>query len=152
LRDILLKSIAQVSSSAKKKNITIEKSIKELRVFGKKEQLTQLFTIFLDNAVKYSYKKSKIKITALAQGSYVEVSIKDQGIGISKENQEHIFERFYRADRSRSHTDTEGYGLGLAIAKEIIETHGGMVSVQSQLKKGSNFIIKLPLKYRSNLD
>lgn len=72
-------------------------------------------------------------------------SVKDNGAGISPEDLPHIFERFYRGDKSRTHTATSGFGLGLSIAKWITEKHGGKIEVESQLKQGTTFRVYLPL-------
>ena len=75
---------------------------------------------------------------------FVEIKIIDYGVGIKNEDLPHIFDRFYRADTSRSKNKTNGYGLGLAIAKRIIEMHQGMIIAESRYGKGSTFIVKLP--------
>ena len=82
-------------------------------------------------------------ISTRQEEGYVSVSIADNGIGIAKEDLLHVFERFYKADKSRS---GGGTGLGLAIAKHIVQTHGGKISVQSEEGKGSVFSFTLPLK------
>ena len=82
-------------------------------------------------------------ISTRQEGGYVSVSIADKGIGIAKEDLLHVFERFYKADKSRS---GGGTGLGLAIAKHVVQAHGGKISVQSEEGKGSVFSFTLPLK------
>lgn len=111
------------------------------RVTGNKEQLQQIIYILIMNALKYS--EREIDIRLYSQTDDVIFQVEDYGIGISKKDQERIFDRFYRVDKARSR-DSGGTGLGLAIAKEIAESHGGTLSVQSEKEKGSVFTLKLP--------
>lgn len=134
----------KVSFLAKKKQISINIKVQEVIVKGNKDSLTEVFLILFENAIKYSPKKSEINVVAQKLSDLVKISITDQGIGISEEDLPHIFERFYRADKSRSLT--EGFGLGLSIAKNIIDFHKGSVKAESLLDKGTTFIIELPLK------
>ena len=98
----------------------------------------------LDNAIKYAPAGTAIHVTLSAEGQQAMVSIRDQGPGISAADQDHIFDRFYRVDRSRSR-DTAGAGLGLAIARWVVEAHGGVISVTSEEGHGSTFRITLPV-------
>jgi two-component system sensor histidine kinase ResE len=82
---------------------------------------------------------------------WVVVDIKDQGVGISQEDLPHLFDRFYRADKSRTKVDAPGYGLGLAIAKKIVEAHQGEIKVKSEPGKGTVFTVELPQKQVSSL-
>ena len=102
-----------------------------------------MLTNLLDNAVKYST-SGTITLSITAQADQLTCSVKDQGIGIAPEDQERIFERFYRAEKSRSQK-SGGTGLGLAIVKHLLENAGGTISVQSQLGLGSTFTITLPV-------
>lgn len=112
-------------------------------IIADKELLKRLLLILLDNAVKYSPENSKIEIKVRAEDKYCQIEVKDEGVGIAEKDIVHIFERFYRADKTRSR-QMAGIGLGLSIAKEIIELHGGSIEVKSKLGKGSVFIVKLP--------
>jgi signal transduction histidine kinase len=116
-------------------------------VMGDRVSLTELLSILLDNAIKYSPAKSKITLRSRPQGHFVYLTIADQGIGIKSSDLPFIFHRFYRADQSRSKEDISGYGLGLSIAKRIIDLHRGEISVESTPSEGSTFQIKLPVKY-----
>jgi signal transduction histidine kinase len=107
--------------------------------------MIDLFVIILDNAVKYSQEKSTITINTKKTEKIVTVSIKDQGIGIGKEDLEHVFDRFYRSDKARSKNDINGYGLGLSIAKEIVNLHKGSINIESKIKKGTTINISLPV-------
>ena len=113
-----------------------------LRVYGDHNQLKTLFLNIIENAFKYTPEKGKIDITAIKKGTSVNIDIKDTGLGIPEDEVEHIFDRFYRVDKSRS---SSGFGLGLSIAKSIAEAHGGGISVQSCPGKGASFIISLPV-------
>lgn len=129
LADVVLKAVG-------KKNV--KTNLKKTVVKGNEDALVELATILIDNAFKYSPKNPKIKIiTRTSEGRGI-LEVEDNGVGISKEDLSHIFERFYRSDKSRG---TDGYGLGLAIAKSIVDAHGGKISVESRLGKGSKFKI-----------
>ncbi|SPF46735.1 Signal transduction histidine-protein kinase ArlS (fragment) [Candidatus Desulfosporosinus infrequens] len=105
--------------------------------------MRQLFVIFLDNAVKYSPKNTKVSVkTNLLENNTLSIIIRDQGYGIAADELTHIWDRFYKIDKSRY---GKGTGLGLAIAKHLIELHNAKVSVQSELEKGTVIEIKLPL-------
>jgi signal transduction histidine kinase len=100
----------------------------------------------IDNAIKYSDNNSQIEITASkTMNDTAVVSVKDNGTGINPEDTENIFSRFYRAKKSRTRDDTLSIGLGLSIAKAVVERHGGNISVKSKPKQGSIFSIELPL-------
>jgi two-component system sensor histidine kinase SenX3 len=107
--------------------------------------LTALFKNLLENAINYSKEDSKVNIKVKARDHSVQIAFSDNGIGIPAEDQERIFERFYRVDPSRSR-QTGGTGLGLSIAKHIVNQHGGEISVKSKLGKGSTFLVVLPTK------
>ncbi|MCD6347063.1 MAG: HAMP domain-containing histidine kinase, partial [Bacteroidales bacterium] len=97
----------------------------------------------MDNAVKYSKEEVLIKLECNREGEYVLVKVKDKGIGISKEQQKHIFEKFYRVPTGDLHV-VKGFGLGLSYVKHIIELHGGSIGVTSQLDQGAEFTIAIP--------
>lgn len=145
LKEAIAKSVKLVSGLAKKKNISLNVSLHDANVTGDEGRLTQLFVIFLDNAIKYSHESGTISVTSIKKGNHAEVNISDQGIGIDKKDLPHIFDRFYRANKARNKTTESGYGLGLSIAKKIIEIFNGSVNVQSQPEKGTTFSIRLPL-------
>lgn len=107
--------------------------------------IKQLLWILVDNAVKYSGNKdSEIFVRVYKENNMVYISVKDNGIGISEENIQHLFERFYRADKSRN-KEIAGVGLGLSIAKRIVTKHKGNIRVESEPDKGTEFIVELPL-------
>ena len=97
----------------------------------------------LSHAVEYSPPGSGVAIKAITSGSQVQVTVRDSGPGIPEEDLPHIFERFYRVDKSRSRA-TGGVGLGLTIAKRLMEAHGGSLQVKSKVGVGTEFIASLP--------
>jgi signal transduction histidine kinase len=107
------------------------------------ERLKQVLRNLLENSLAYTPEHGNVCIEAQSQNGMVEVSVKDSGIGIAPDHLPYIFERFYRADRSRTRS-TGGAGLGLAIVKKIIEAHGGQVSAESVLEKGTTINFTLP--------
>jgi len=135
----------KVESLAKKKSIDFVMDFFEVKVLGDRQSLVELLVILFDNAIKYNPKNSKISVSTFKEQKYFVVKVKDLGNGIKNSDLPHIFDRFYRADQSRNKVKADGYGLGLSIAKRIVELHSGQISVVSTLGKGSEFIIKLPL-------
>jgi two-component system phosphate regulon sensor histidine kinase PhoR len=117
----------------------------DLEVSMNAQLIEQAVVNLLDNAIKYSPTSSGIELTAGRQDEWVLVEVKDRGCGIGPEHLGRIFERFYRVDKARSR-EQGGTGLGLAIVKHIAQAHGGKVSVQSTLGKGSTFTVWLPAK------
>lgn len=144
LNDLIQEAFNKIASLAKKRDIEFKFNLKEVFVKGD-ESLQELFKILFDNAIKYSSRNSEVKVDLLTDNKFAVITIKDRGIGIKASDIPYIFNRFYRADLSRSKEKVSGYGLGLAIAKKIIERHGGNISVESKPGHGSTFIVKLPL-------
>jgi heavy metal sensor kinase len=144
--DLLIKDLCNLFQVlAEQNNIALEMgTIEEVTVLGDKVRLQQLFTNLIDNAIKYTSKGS-IHVTVEKNESAALVKIEDTGIGIPKEEQERIFRRFYRADKSRSR-ETGGVGLGLSIAEWIVHAHHGRIEIESELNKGSTFTVYLPIQ------
>lgn len=115
----------------------------EIYVMGNKDQLHQVLYILMNNAIKYS--EDAITLTLTKENQHVHIRVSDNGQGISEKDQQRIFDRFYRIDKARSR-DTGGTGLGLPIAKSIIENHQGHISVMSQLSEGTTFLLELPIR------
>ncbi|MGG3681744.1 MAG: two-component sensor histidine kinase [Bacillaceae bacterium] len=121
----------------------IYKCEKNITVQIDQKRFEQVMINLLDNALKYSDEGSVVSIEARAEKNSIVIIVSDNGIGIPEEDLHHIFERFYRVDKSRSRT-SGGTGLGLAIVKEIVEAHGGTVYAASEYGKGTNVVITLP--------
>lgn len=111
---------------------------------GDENMLLRLFTNLVSNAIRYGNKNGNIWITACEKEDQIVVTIKDDGIGISKEDLPKIFDRFYQADSARQRNNNAGYGLGLSFCKWITEAHGGSIAVSSELSRGTEFTIFLP--------
>lgn len=118
--------------------------IEPATVAGDDMRLRELVLNLLDNAIKYSPPGGRVEMSVVTQDDTARLSVSDQGIGVSLEEQAHIFDRFYRTDAARAHTK-KGTGLGLAICKWIVDAHHGTIEVQSEPGKGSTFTVILPL-------
>ncbi len=145
LANVTSEALQQMSKRAKQRRIKIISSSKQVNVYGNRQQLLNLLGILLDNAIKYSNGGSEVRINNRVRDKHALISVIDHGKGMSEQDIPHIFDRFYRADSSRTKGDIQGYGLGLAIAKKIVELHKGTIEVKSTLGKGSTFTVRLPL-------
>ena len=131
---------------ASKRGISLEfKADEDLTVLGDAMKLQQAFYNLVDNAIKYSQEDTTVRIHLFRREHKAVVEVIDQGIGISPEDQKHIFERFYRVDKARSR-QTGGTGLGLSIVDTIIRQHQGEIRVQSQEEVGTTFTVELKIK------
>jgi len=148
LLEVVSEAAGKVSKLSKVKSITIENRVKDFKVDAEKQSIIELFIILLDNAIKYSHENTKIFLEAKKTDGMVEVMVKDQGVGIEEKDIPHLFDRFYRADKSRTKSDVQGYGLGLSIAKQIVDKHRGTILVKSKLGEGTTFTIRLPINIR----
>ena len=119
--------------------------MKDPYIVGDVFHLTHLFNNLLDNANKYSPSNPKIRVAVKEQGSEVQITFQDQGIGMSRDAVKKIFDKFYRVPTGNVH-DVKGFGLGLSYVKTMLEAHHGTIQVQSELGKGSTFTINLPKK------
>ena len=115
--------------------------LEEALVWGNPDYIKQLFLILLDNAFKYTPAKGKVEIVGILNGGTVTITVADTGMGIPPDDLPRIFERFHRAENARFQP---GAGLGLAIAQRIAEQHGGKIEVESELGRGSRFLVTLP--------
>jgi two-component system, OmpR family, sensor histidine kinase SenX3 len=130
--------------AAKGKIRLVSEQAQAIEVFGNKEMLITAVKNLVENAISYSEPATSVGVGLSAKESIAEISVTDSGSGISPEHQERIFERFYRADPSRSR-DTGGTGLGLSIVKHVAKTHRGEVRLFSQVGVGSTFTLRIPL-------
>lgn len=117
-------------------------------VEGDQTHLSNVINNLLDNANKYSPDAPVIRLSTRNLSNGVEVTVSDQGMGMSREARKHVFDRFYRVHTGDRH-DVKGFGLGLSYVKTIVEAHGGSVSVKSELGKGSSFSVFFPFKQAS---
>ncbi len=147
---VVKEAIRKVARAAAYKHISVTSSIKPTTIEGNASALIELFTILLDNAIKYSGKQKKIHLSLQKIADHLLIHIEDQGMGIHSDDIPHLFDRFYRADKSRTKSQVPGYGLGLSIAKEIVEKHHGLIHVASKVNKGSTFSIELPIKHTTS--
>lgn len=144
LKQIINESVRNIESLAKNKNIMIKSTLINNSLYGDKYSLIDLFVILLDNAIKYSKEGSTIFITSKKTKNSIIVLISDKGIGIEEKDILHIFDRFYRSDKARSKKGIDGYGLGLSIAKKIVNQHNGTIEIVSKLNKGTTVTVCLP--------
>lgn len=143
---VIKKAYQKIMPLAKKKEIEIKLETKSQAIQANEESLEEMMLIFLDNGVKFTPKGGKVIVTTKIDKKYAIFKIKDTGVGIAKKDIPHLFDRFYRVDQSRSKNKVAGFGLGLSLAKKIIEIHQGSVNVASTLGKGTTFTVRLPLK------
>lgn len=142
---VISKAADSIQPHATRKDIEIITSLEEplSPIFGDEGTLTEVLINLGNNAIKYSYAGSQVLIKANEADDHVMISITDTGVGISKEDLPFIFDDFYRGKTSQ--TGERGYGLGLALSQRIVEIHNGSISVESELGKGSTFVIRLPI-------
>jgi len=115
-------------------------------ILANEQSIRQLLTIVLDNAVKYSPSKGRVQVSVVKQSKHVLLTVRDNGIGIPKDDLPHIFERFYRSkNASTSKRKITGYGLGLPLAKDIVELYGGTIRIDSKENVSTTVTISLPL-------
>jgi heavy metal sensor kinase len=156
LGDILNEVVAQMRILSQSKNIHMETSNHqpEIHIVGDALRIRELFMNLIDNGIKYTEEGGLVRITLMSdalsdatrrgQIEFAKVTVSDTGMGITREDQERIFDRFFRVDKARSR-ERGGSGLGLSICKWIVEAHQGEIKVHSELGKGSSFIVRLPL-------
>ena len=145
VEDIIREAVNQCQTSAEGRNIEIVLGeISKTTILGDRDQLIMAFQNLIENAINYSPENTKVSVSASIIEGLVEISVADQGIGISESELERIFERFYRIDPARSR-ETGGTGLGLSIVKHVALNHGGDIKVWSKLNVGSTFALRLPI-------
>lgn len=145
LGSVLLEVMQQMNVLAKGRVRLKLSSIDQAIVNGDRDRIKQVFLNLISNAITYTPKNGTVEVNLEKKEFEVIFSVRDNGAGISAEDLPHIFERFYRGDKSRKHTATSGFGLGLSIAKWITEKHGGKIEVESQVAQGTTFRVYFPL-------
>ncbi|MBZ0283126.1 MAG: HAMP domain-containing protein [Anaerolineae bacterium] len=140
--------VEQFGSVADEKHITVTREVApSLRLEGDEDQLIQIVFNLIDNAVKYTPEGGRVRVVAQIVKQMVEITIEDTGPGISLEEQTRIFDRFYRMDTTRNRNQG-GFGLGLAIAKRIVDLHRGTIHIISTVGQGTQFVVTLPIQQR----
>lgn len=152
INDIITQTASSMEKEYRQKQVRRTMDLRKNlpAVYGIKFFLEQMFANLIDNATKYNKDGGEIKLTSFSNGTAVVVKIADTGIGISKEHQSRIFERFYRVDKDRSR-EVGGTGLGLSIVKHIVLVHGGNIDLESEIGMGSEFTITLPINTNNSV-
>ena len=144
LMEMILKRLRPI---AKKRNVElIFESIREVSADVDEVKLSLAFNNLVENAIKYNVENGWVRVTLDADHKFFYVKVADAGIGIPEEEQDRIFERFYRVDKARSRS-TGGSGLGLAITRRVVLMHKGAIRLTSKDGEGSTFILRIPLNY-----
>lgn len=148
---IVGESISRVQPKAGSLGITIRRDgeVGDLRVIGDERQLVSALSNLVENAVKYSERGDTVTVRVSETANDISISVEDEGMGISPEHVDRVFERFYRVDQARSR-QTGGTGLGLAIVRHVVTNHGGEVMLSSVEGEGSVFTLRLP-KHRATV-
>jgi signal transduction histidine kinase len=137
-------SYKKILPLAKKKDILVDIDVRDNFIVADRVSIEEIILILLDNAVKYTPDGGKVSINSMIEGRNAIIKVIDSGPGISQKDISRIFDRFYRADHSRSKVNVSGFGLGLPIVKRVVELHHGSVYVSSKIGSGSIFTVRLP--------
>jgi signal transduction histidine kinase len=144
MSELTQETVHLLQPAAEKKNQQLTDEIQPgLELFGDRIKLNQILYNLMDNAIKYTPENGKIHVSLKEEDGNLVWRVRDDGIGIPEEDQEHIFERFYRVDKARSR-ETGGTGLGLSIVRQMVKMHGGTISVSSKPDSGSEFTVSFP--------
>lgn len=135
----------KIQTVADKKKINLELEVNDIYINADRISIEELILIFMDNALKYTPREGRVSLSVISEGRNAVIKVSDSGEGINRQDIPHIFDRFYRADRSRSKTRISGFGLGLPVARRIVELHHGSMDVSSIPGAGSTFTIRIPL-------
>ncbi len=127
------------------KNIDVGVSLEDVTIMADEDLMSQVWINLISNSVKFTPEGGKISVDLHQQDNNVTFKIEDTGIGISEEDRQHVFERFYKADKSRTRANNSGSGLGLSIVQKIVEMHHGTIAVESKVGVGTTFMVSLPL-------
>jgi heavy metal sensor kinase len=138
-------AVDQLRPLAAEEGIQLNIDCRPVRCICVKEQVSQIVTNLVSNAIAYNHPGGEIAVKVWSEAPFARVEVRDTGIGISPEDLPHIFKRFYRADKARTQARGRS-GLGLAITAAIVESHGGQILAESAIGEGSTFTVKLPLK------
>lgn len=136
-------------NAAKRSQVLKGRITPGIKLRADRAKLGQVIYNLTENALKYSHDGGRITVTLSVRGRAAILAVQDNGVGIPKEDIPHIFDRFYRVDKARSR-ETGGTGLGLSIVRQLVQLHGGAVTVESEYGKGSTFLVELPLEGGGN--
>lgn len=151
LRPIMRELFEDSKFLAEQKQISISLiQMDDALIWGDSGQIRQLLLNLVENAIKYTPERGTVELSLIREQETAVIKVKDSGIGIPKEDQQKIFDRFYRVDKARTR-ERGGTGLGLSMVKWGVELHRGTISVESEIHQGSTFIITLPLKHEKQL-
>ncbi|MBE6114478.1 MAG: hypothetical protein E7191_05290 [Erysipelotrichaceae bacterium] len=143
LPSLLQTIIDRLEPKIQENNITITLDLQENEIYGNEKQLDEMISNIVSNAIRYNKLNGSLHIHSHCENDHTVLSFQDTGIGVSEEDRKHLFERFYRVDKSRS-KETGGTGLGLAIVKHIVHRHNGTIHFESILGEGSTLTVSLP--------
>lgn len=144
-KDFFAEEFSKLAPTVRAKGITYKVGkTPDVLVYGERIALSRIVQNLVSNAVKYTPAGGKIKVSFTRQSTNLVFKVEDNGIGISKDDLPRIFDKYYRADKSRS--DGQSNGLGLSVANDLVEAHGGTIKVTSKLGKGTTFTVKIPLE------
>jgi len=145
LSDCISKALTSVATKAKEKSITVTSNVEPSlgQIVGNEFSINEMITNLLFNAVKYTPENKSVHLEAQSHNDSVQIEFSDTGIGIPANELGNIFEEFFRASNAKKR-EKDGTGLGLSIVKQIVDRHGGEISVQSQEGQGTTFTVTLP--------
>lgn len=145
LKKLVNSSLNKMLPLAEKKKIKVVKRLNKTVISANEESIKRLISILFDNATKYTPKDGKINVSVSKRNRYALLVVKDNGSGIPEDDIPFIFDRFYRSDKARTKVSSGGYGLGLSIAKRIVDVHNGTIRAESTPEKGTTFTVRLPI-------
>ncbi|HEY8750101.1 MAG TPA: ATP-binding protein [Tepidisphaeraceae bacterium] len=144
LKTVAEESVHMVEPMAVENQIKVESSLVPVEITADRTRISQLITNLLSNAIRYNRPGGGVKLAVTREDGQAIVTVADTGVGIAEEDQKHVFERFFRADKARSR-EAGGSGLGLAICQSIVEAHGGTIAFTSKANGGTTFVVRLPV-------
>jgi len=144
MSELTLETVHMLTTAAEQNRQTVDADVQDgLYLYGDRSKLNQILYNLMDNAIKYTPEEGTVRVSLKQENGNIIWRVKDNGIGIPTEDQDHIFERFYRVDKARGR-ETGGTGLGLSIVKQLVKMHDGTISVHSEPGNGSEFIVIFP--------
>ncbi|MDE6979421.1 MAG: HAMP domain-containing histidine kinase, partial [Helicobacter sp.] len=150
--DIIAERVARrMDLIAQTKSISVSFSGESAQILGVEEMIENMLENLCDNAIKYSKENTAIRISLAHENNSIVLQVQDEGIGISKDDQQRVFERFFCVDKSRNKA-TNGIGLGLSIVKNIVHYHGATITLQSEPDVGTCFTLRFPKQHADELN